>query len=159
MDEAQFQRVAEALRGGMLATARRYLHDTPEAEDVVQDVLVRLWRMSDHLQPDIKNLAQVLTRNLAIDRLRHLRPHEAIEGLVFAVSSEANEDPRYERIAHLIARLPADWQTVFRMRHADGMSYEDIARLTGISVASARQMVSRARRTLLQQYNNPHSQS
>lgn len=159
MDEAQFQRVAEALRGGMLATARRYLHDTPEAEDVVQDVLVRLWRMSDHLQPDIKNLARVLTRNLAIDRLRHLRPHEAIEGLAFAVSPEANEDPRYERIAHLIARLPADWQTVFRLRHADGMSYEDIARLTGISVASARQMVSRARRTLLQQYNNPQSQS
>lgn len=159
MDETQFEQVAVALRGGLLATARRYLRNTSEAEDVVQDVLVRLWKMSDHLQPDVKNLAQVLTRNLAIDRLRHLRPHEAIEGLVFAVSPEPHEDPRYERIAHLISRLPDDWQAVFRLRHADGMSYEDIARLTGISVVSARQMVSRARRTLLQQYYNSHSPS
>lgn len=70
MDETQFQKMAEALRGNMLATACRYLHDTSEAEDVVQDVLVRLWKMCDRLQPDVKNLAQVLTRNLAIDRLR-----------------------------------------------------------------------------------------
>lgn len=159
MDKTQFQQVAETLRSSMLATARRYLHDTPEAEDVVQDVLVRLWKMSDHLQPDVKNLAQVLTRNLAIDRLRHLRPHETIDGMMFAVSPEANDNPRYERIAQLISRLPDTWQTVFRLRHADGMSYEDIAQLTGISEASVRQMVSRARRTLLQQYNNTHSQS
>lgn len=159
MDETQFQQVAAALRSGMMATARRYLHDASEAEDVVQDVLVRLWKMSDHLQPDVKNLAQVLTRNLAIDRLRHLRPHEAIDGLAFVVSPEPDEDPRYERIAQLIARLPDDWQTVFRLRHADGMPYEDIARLTGFTVVAVRQMVSRARRTLLQQYNNFHSQS
>ena len=50
-------------------------------------------------------------------------------------------------------------QTVFRLRHADGMSYEDIARLTGIAEATARQMVSRARRLLLKQYNNPTTQS
>ncbi len=159
MDETQFEQVAAALRSGMLATARRYLRDPAEAEDVVQDVLVRLWKMSDHLQPDIQNLAKVLTRNLAIDRLRHIRPHESIEGLAFAVSPEANVDPRYDRIAQLISRLPDDWQTVFRLRHADGMSYEDISRLTGISVVAARQMVSRARRTLLQQYHNIHSQS
>ena len=152
MDETQFEQVAASLRDGMLAAARRYLHDAAEAEDVVQDVLVRLWKMSERLEPDIKNLSQVLTRNLAIDRLRHQRPHEAIDGLTFAVSPEDSEDPRYERISKLISRLPDDWQTVFRLRHADGMSYADIARLTGITEASARQIVSRARRTLLQQY-------
>ena len=85
MDETQFQKMAEALRGNMLATACRYLHDTSEAEDVVQDVLVRLWKMCDRLQPDVKNLAHVLTRDLAIDRLRQLRPHVDIEGLNFAI--------------------------------------------------------------------------
>lgn len=108
MDETQFQKIAEALRGNMLATACRYLHDTSEAEDVVQDVLVRLWKMCDRLQPDVKNLAQVLTRNLAIDRLRQLRPHVDIEGLNFAISPEAVDDPRYERIARLISHLPED---------------------------------------------------
>lgn len=159
MDEAQFQRVAVDLRSSMLATARHYLHDASEAEDVVQDVLVRLWKMSDHLQPDVRRLAQVLTRNLAIDRLRHIRPHVAIEGLAFAVSPDTPGDPRYERITQLIARLPETWQTVFRLRHADGMSYEDIAQLTGLTEASARQIASRARRTLLQQYNNHHTPS
>ena len=159
MDETQFQKIAEALRGNMLATACRYLHDTSEAEDVVQDVLVRLWKMCDRLQPDVKNLAQVLTRNLAIDRLRQLRPHVDIEGLNVAISPEGVDDPRYERIARLISHLPEAMQAVFRLRHADGMSYEDIARLTGIAEATARQMVSRARRLLLKQYNNPTTQS
>ena len=154
MDETQFQQVAANLRDGMLATARRYLHDTPEAEDVVQDVLVRLWKMGDHLRPDVKNLAQVLTRNLAIDRLRHLRPHVAIDGLAFAVDGDTPDNPRYERIAQLMGRLPDDWQTAFRLRHVEGLAYENIARLMGISESSARQMVCRARRTLLQQYNN-----
>lgn len=159
MDETQFQQMAVNLRDSMLATACRYLHDPSEAEDVVQDALVRLWKMSDHLQPDVKSLAQVLTRNLAIDRLRHIRPHVAIEGLTFAVSPDTPGDPRYERISQLIARLPETWQAVFRLRHADGMSYEDIARLTGLTEASARQIASRARRTLLQQYNNHHASS
>ena len=157
MDENQFQKMAETLRSDMVATAQRYLHDPSEAEDVVQDVLVRLWRMCDRLQPDVKSLARVLTRNLAIDRLRHLRPQVPIDGLAFAVSDDTPDNSRYERIARLIAQLPDDWQTVFRLRHADGMSYEDIARLTGISEASARQMVSRARRTLLKQYTNQQS--
>ncbi len=159
MDEKQFQQMAETLRSSMLHTACRYLRDSSEAEDVVQDVLVRLWKMSGRLQPDIKNLALVLTRNLAIDHLRCLHPHVTIDGLNFAVSPDETDNPRYERVARLIASLPVDWQTAFRLRHADEMAYEDIARLMGVSEAAVRQMVSRARRALLQQYQkkSPHS--
>ncbi len=157
MDEKQFRQMAQNLRGGMLDVACRYLHDTFEAEDVVQDVLVRLWKMSDRLQPDVKGLAQVLTRNLAIDRLRSLHPHVPVDGLNFAVDADDNDNPRYERIARLIARLPDDWQTAFRLRHADGMAYEDIARLMGTTEAAVRQMVSRARRSILRKYQKNSS--
>jgi len=57
----------------MLSVARSYLKAGEEAEDVVQDVLLKLWQLLDKLRIPMGPLALVLVRNRCIDCLRRLQ--------------------------------------------------------------------------------------
>lgn len=153
MDEAQFKDETQEVRPKLLAVALRHTADSDTAEDIVQDALLRLWQIHETLRSPIAPLACVLTRNLAIDALRRRKPTTSVEGL--AVAEETSEtDPRYERVMKLLHQLPPLQQTLFRLRHAEGMEYADIAQLTGTTTEAVRQSVSRARRTILKQYHS-----
>lgn len=101
----------------------------------------------------IAPLAFVLVRNLAIDTLRRHKRTTAVETL--AIAEPVKEvDARYERIVRLLNKLPTLQQTIFRLRHIEGMEYADIAEITGTTPESVRQTVSRARRTILKLYHS-----
>lgn len=153
MDETQFKKETQTVRPKLLAVALRHTADSDTAEDIVQDALLRLWQIHETLRSPMAPLACVLTRNLAIDALRRHKPTTSVEGL--AVAEEVSEtDPRYERVMKLLHQLPPLQQTLFRLRHAEGMEYADIAQLTGTTPEAVRQSVSRARRTILKQYHS-----
>ena len=62
MTQEEYKEEARRLRPQLLQTARRYLNED-DAEDTVQDVLLRLWQMVDTLRMPIDALATVLVRN------------------------------------------------------------------------------------------------
>lgn len=150
MDEAQFREEARRLRPAMTKVAGHYL-DTDEADDVVQDALVRLWQMHSQLPVPLDRLSAVIVRNLSIDHLRRRHATVSVDSVEIA-EQPAGDDARYERIERLMASLPPLQQTVIRLRHISEMDYEEIATLVGSTPQAVRQMVSRARRTLLKQY-------
>ena len=88
------------MRPQLVNQARRYLGDTDEAEDVVQDALLRLWQMRDQLSSPLVRMAVVVTRNLAIDHLRRRRPAASLE--LVAAEEEPQTDPRTERILAIV---------------------------------------------------------
>ena len=150
MTQEEYKEEARRLRPRLLLTARRYLCED-DAEDTVQDVLLRLWQMVDQLHRPIDALATVLVRNFCVDRLRRERPSLALT----ANSEQADEtesDERIERIMAMIDALPTLQQTILRLRHMEDMGIEEIAELTGSSEVAIRKALSRARQTLRQQY-------
>lgn len=153
MDETQFKEEARALRPVLARDARRYLGSADEAEDIVQDALLRLWQIRAELRSPMVALARVLVRNLSISALRSRKRTVSVEAIDVG-DSPAADDSRYERIVSLLGQLPSWQQTIFRMRHMEGLDYADIAELTGTSAAAVRQAVSRARRTILQRYTS-----
>jgi RNA polymerase sigma-70 factor (ECF subfamily) len=126
MNATEYQHEAQRLRPQLQAEARRYLQDADEAEDVVQDVLLKLWLMREEVALPMDALAKVLVRNRCIDRLRRLRPTIDIDSLP-------------------LIELTDMQQTVLRLRHIDGMDMADIARLIGSSEVAIRKTLSRAR--------------
>jgi len=133
-------------------TARRYLTND-EAEDTVQDVLLRLWQILPELHSPMEPLAHILVRNYSVDRLRRKRPTLQLSEVADATDSKT-ENERAERIMAIISRLPALQQTIFRLRHIEGMEMKDIAQLMGSTEAAVRKSLSRARQSIIRIYND-----
>ena len=138
------------MRPQLINQARRYLGDTDEAEDVVQDALLRLWQMREQLSSPLVRMAVVVTRNLAIDHLRRRRPAASLE--LVAAEEEPQVDPRTERILTIVDTLPPLQQTVLRLRHMEDMEMADIAELTGSNEVAVRKTLSRARQAVREKY-------
>lgn len=133
----------------MMNVARRYLADD-DAEDTVQDALLRLWQMVDKLRMPLDGLASVLVRNLCVDKER--RRHRTL-ALTEAGDYEDNgRDERIERMMGIIESLPSLQQTILRLRHMEGMEMKDIAEIIGSSEVALRKALSRARQAVRQQY-------
>lgn len=150
MTQQEFKEEAQRLRPRLMLTARRYLGDD-DAEDTVQDALLRLWQMVGELRQPFDALALRLTRNLCIDKVRRKRPT-----LTLTDSGETGEaddnDERIERMMAVVSTLPDLQQTVLRLRHLEGMEMNEIADLIGSSEVAIRKALSRARQAVRQKY-------
>ena len=152
MTEEQYQEEVVVMRARLMMTARRYLTND-EAEDTVQDVLLRLWQMLPELHSPMEPLAHILVRNYSVDRLRRKRPTLQLSEVADATDSKTGSE-RAERIMAIISRLPAMQQTIFRLRHIEGMETRDIALLMGSTEAAVRKSLSRARQSIIRRYND-----
>ena len=160
MTSAEFQTLASTLRPRLLAQATRYLRDTAEAEDIVQDALLRMWVLHDQLIGNAEAFASVLVRNLSLNRLRQLHRMQTLtemdllemERLDADSRSQQDTDEQVAQLMTLVEALPDRQKTILRLHDLEGMDYDEIAQVTGLSAASLRQTVSRARRLLRLRY-------
>ena len=151
MTHEEFNMQVRLLRPQLRGVARRYLDDD-EAEDTVQDVLLRLWQMVAELRSPLEPLARKLVRNFAIDKLRRKRPMAPLTEM-----GDDDGDVDGELLEHtmrIVETLPDMQQLVLRLRHMDGMAMRDIAQLTGSTEVALRQTLSRARKSVLQKMKN-----
>lgn len=152
MTENEFKTEAKRIRQLMINTARQYLSDFDEAEDIVQDILLKLWQMRDELRSPLNSFASVLVRNHCVDILRR-RPVTISVSDVF-YDDPSVEDERLERILSIMNTLPTMQQTILRLRHMEGMEMQQIAELIGSNEVAVRKALSRARKAIKAQYLN-----
>ena len=145
----EYKEEVERNRPRMLSVARSYLKASEEAEDVVQDVLLKLWQLLDKLRLPMGPLALVLVRNRCIDCLRRLQSTIALPENV--LESEPTCDERYDKVMQLVDKLSTMQQTIMRLRHMEGMEMCEIAALTGSNETAVRKALSRARQAIRQQ--------
>ena len=148
------------MRPALLRLAMRYTEDTDEAEDVIQDVLLKLWFLRDRLDRyrSIDALATVITKHLCLNwkRDRHLDFVALEEGMTIFVEDtpeqELVREERMEELLALIGKLPDLQQAILRMKHVEGFEVEEIARLTGSNPVAVRTNLSRARKKVREQF-------
>jgi RNA polymerase sigma-70 factor (ECF subfamily) len=150
MTQEEFKEEAQRLRPRLMLTARRYLGDD-DAEDTVQDALLRLWQMVGELRQPLDALALRLTRNLCIDQVRRRKPTVMLTDSGGTDQADG-DDERIERMMAVVSTLPDLQQTILRLRHLEGMEMNEIADLTGSSEVAIRKALSRARQAVRQKY-------
>ena len=149
-----FKEKAQTMRPMLLATAVRIVGEKTEAEDIVQDALLRLWQLRDEPIQNVEGMARVVVQHLSYDAVR--RRHDCIsiekaEDMTEVLPSEELDDEG-ERMMALVRQLPTLQQTVLRLRHVEGMEMKEMAELIGVTEVWVRQSLSRARRRLMEQY-------
>lgn len=136
--------------------ALRLLRNVPEAEDVVQEVLIRLWIRRDKLAAyrSIEAFAMTVTRNLCLDKLklkgnktdelteRNEQVHEKTPYLAMETSDA------YNKIRELIDLLPEQQRMIIHLRDIEGYGYDEIAEVMGITENTIRVNLSRARKKI-----------
>lgn len=90
MTTDEFKQQAEGLRLQLISVAQKYLGTTDEAEDIVQDTMVKLWLMREQLKSPISAFACMVTRNLCIDCLR--RKHPTVDITQLSYEDDLSDD-------------------------------------------------------------------
>lgn len=144
----------KAMRPMLLNVAKGILGSDEEAEDVVQDAMLRLWQLRDEPIRNVRGFSRIVVRNLCLSQARRKRATIDIAQTDIA-NDEESENERNEqinRMMKLVDALPTMQQTVLRLRHMQDMTMADIASLIGTSEAAVRQSLSRARRSIIEQF-------
>ena len=154
MELNQFKITVVPLRGKLLNYARKLTDDSSDAEDVVQEVMLKLWNIRQKLEEynSIEALAVRITHNLCMDMWRSKRTDQVSLDQVPVVSQtvnpervlEGNDEIRLMR--EIISSLPTLQQTIIRMKDIEVYETEEIAQITGCSSESIRSNLSRARK-------------
>lgn len=149
----------------MTAIATHYV-GTDEAEDMVQDALLKLWTMRQRLYSPLAPLATLVVRQLCVDRLneRHLtsgsldKLDSTASRLLFAEEEQTvRRNETLDQMMRVISTLPPTQQLILRLRHAEGMEFADISRLTGMKEPAVRKALSRARLAVRDAFMHIHS--
>ena len=144
----------------MLHQARKFVGDEDDAEDVVQDVLLKLWSRRSELEKclNLRAFASTLVRNASIDFLR--TKHTGDTSLADVLSTADGQAPDKDletkdemRWVHdIIASLPPLQRTIIRMKDIEGYETEEIAQVTGCNPEAIRSNLSRARKRVRDVY-------
>lgn len=139
----------------LMALARRMLRDEAEAEDVVQESFIRLWRMAPNWRSGKARLSTWMHRvalNLCYDRLRKARPvdEEApdIADDADGPAQALHQNQLSARVHSAIQNLPPRQRAAIALCHFEEMSNIEAAEILEISVEAVESLLSRARRAL-----------
>ena len=131
------------------------------AEDILQEAYCKLWnkRMELKVVHNLEAFSVTLVKNLCFDYLRSPqanRTNEKIEeSLIISESSpdrdleKANE---LEIVQQLIEKLPENQKMVIKLRGLSDCTLEEIEEITNFSATNVRTLLSRARKTIREQY-------
>ena len=119
-----------------------FLHDADDAEEVVQNTFVKLWKDKGHIhiQTSLKSYLYSSVRNSCLNQKKHIEIRESYkqdnkrvldEGDNLEAEIEANE--LRAKINTAIKKLPLQRQKVFVMSRFDGLKYKEIAKKLKIS--------------------------
>jgi RNA polymerase sigma-70 factor, ECF subfamily len=159
-DQTAFGVLVQRYSGAVFNQAYRMLGDSHEAEDVVQEVMLRAYRRLDSFDPSRRFVTWLLTigSNYCIDRLRRRRMSWlTLDDVAFWLTSAepgpehlALADERRAAVQRALQRLPETYRGVTVLRYWHDLSYLEIAEALGLTEATVKTRLHRARKLLEQ---------
>ena len=157
MPASLFKQLLLPLYPRLQRVALRLLGNAEDAEDMVQEVYMKLWNKRDAL-PDVQDVEAycvTLTKNMCIDRLRMAEVEkedmDEVPTMLDAtddVEAQVERRDTVEQVKQIIETLPEHQQQVITLRDMEDCSFEEIVEQTGLTAVNIRMLLSRARKTI-----------
>ena len=135
----------------VFSIAMRVLNDREDAEDVLQEIFMQIWRRPLDLhenQQSIGPLLAVITRNRAVDSLRKRRLTQPVDDLPIAssvdVAASSEHSLLLNRVREIASKLPAEQQTALDLAFFQGLTHTEIAATTGTPLGTVKTRIRAA---------------
>jgi RNA polymerase sigma-70 factor (ECF subfamily) len=169
-DSAAFAELVDKYKQPVMNVAYRMLHDATEAEDLAQNVFVQVHKSAERYRVASKFSTWLFTiaRNLCLNEIRRRGRHPAssldathpdqedqplhqVEDLKTAAPPETLlQGELDQKIGEALGALPENQRIAITLCRQEELSYEDIAKVLGCSVAATKSLIHRGRETLKQ---------
>ena len=155
-DVVAFRTLVDRHLTSLLRIAQRMLNEDPEAEDVAQEAMLRLWRSASTLEIGAGGVRPWLRRvvsNLCLDRIRSARRVELTDAVPEqeVVASQLHclvEVERSARVDAALKALPERQRLALTLFHYEGLSQGEVGEILGVSQEAVESLLARARRAL-----------
>lgn len=162
MKNISFRNDVLPLKNVLYRLALRITMNREEAEDIVQDTLIKVWNKRDDWQElaSIEAFSLAVCRNLALDRAKsaantnvRLEEHGTDSADTAGGPYErAMQRDRIDTVKRIIDGLPEKQKSCMQLRDFEGKAYKDIALILGITEEQVKVNIFRARQTVKQKY-------
>lgn len=161
MQQISFRNDILPLKDKLFRLAFRITLDRAEAEDIVQDTLIRVWNKRDEwkILESVEAYSLTICRNLSIDR------SQKKEALNVELNEELHDSPdtftaidamenreKMQIIRCLFDKLPEKQRSIMQLRDIEEKSYKEIAEILNLSEEQVKVNLFRARQKIRQQY-------
>ncbi|SHJ31533.1 RNA polymerase, sigma subunit, ECF family [Rubritalea squalenifaciens DSM 18772] len=169
-DHAAFETIVERHQSAIIGTVAKMLGNASEAEDIAQQVFIRLWKSAKRYKHQAKftTFLFTITRNLVFNetRKKSRRKTYSLEEREESTHSEAPAESSIapdsellhaelrEAVDKAIESLPEKQRLALILRRYENLSYEEIADITELSVSAVKSQLFRARTTLREQLSH-----
>lgn len=153
MEIEKFRTIVLPLREKLLAMARKMLPNDNDAEDAVQETMIRIWQAKSKLiiHPNLGGYAMQTLKNICIDKIKEEKHNISLDNL--QIDSNTISPHRHlencndvDIVKQIIEKLPELQKLIITMRDVEEYELEDIATITGSNVAAVKVNLSRARK-------------
>ena len=151
MTTEEFKRNILKMQPRLQRMAEYIVGDSDSAADAVQEAVIALWEQRSTIKSqEIEKLSLTVVKRRSIDLLRKQKPTVDIdaESLMLAEPPQDNLEERYRMARQLVDRLPARQRNVILMKYEEGLSMEEIEKVTGMSSTHVYATLSRAYKSL-----------
>lgn len=163
MKEISFQNDVLPLKNKLFRLALRITLNREEAEDVVQDTLIKVWNARDRWQePDsIEAYSLTIARNLSLDRIKKMENQndsleeqntERLDENTSTPSERMIQKDKLDIVRNIIDELPEKQRSCLQLRDIEGKSYKEIADILSITEDQVKVNIFRARQTVKQRF-------
>ncbi|MCX6283907.1 MAG: RNA polymerase sigma factor [Bacteroidetes bacterium] len=156
MNLQDFNTKVYPLKDKIFRFARRMLEQSEEAEDLVQEVFIRMWKNREKLDEyrSLEALAMVTTKNLCLDKLKARKfPVESWNDqrqFIESIAEESRPDLSdfVSGVKQAMRTLPEHSRMIVHLRDIEGCEFEEIADVLGMQENAVRVALSRARKQI-----------
>ena len=163
MKKISFRNDVLPLKNELFRLALRITLNRVEAEDVVQETMIKVWNKRDRWDEleSIEAFCLTICRNIAVDKMRKMEnqnqsledEHDAPDQSYASNPEEqAMQQDRIQLVRRLIDNLPEKQRSVMQLRDIEGKSYKEIAQILDISEEQVKINIFRARQTIRQKF-------
>ena len=163
MKEISFRNDVLPLKNKLFRLALRITLNREEAEDVVQDTLMKVWNSRDKWQQleSIEAYSLTIARNLSLDRIKKMdNQNDSLEEQTTERLDETSSTPsermiqkdKLNIVRNIINELPEKQRSCLQLRDIEGKSYKEIADILSITEDQVKVNIFRARQTVKQRF-------